>query len=670
MVRGTVAAQPKAFAVSNKSLIIEDLGEHSLLLPQALAAALTANDRIKLCFTVLQAAQQHVEHPEAPPPDLSAELRALEIDPQFATAVMQSRRDAEGTLWVPGATQILQLIRTDVAAMRAPLALAQTADAASFEIRERQLLESLASITDDHLPAGIIAKITRAQHSSVTRVNDTAESDSLHRLVMDLHKALNALQSSLSQETIDGAHVWRILESDRPLVRAFIGGVNETAPLKFNHPGLDTTATRVGNQLVIQNDIGTTDAHVLVVRVEDTTATLTYTDVHSQRLEFFQSLFSAFAVSWSEPSARHNDKLAETQEYRLVIGRFNAADQAALQRYLTFLGSRIVFLIDWNHARKRLREFISKADAVRVLKWAADHNIGHRGFIELGGERLLQEAIEFAQRAPARYGERLHETLGSEVAYDFIRFVLRECTTGLMQRRSERFIRDEIKAELARRFRSSHASILLIGLKHAERVFDLAITVQEGMLRYAEPQGAQMLQQLGGRARSWEQECDGIVSQVRSLARRTTKPEVYADLLHTSDEAADGLEEAAFLMTHLPAISPGSDLMDPLRALAALLVAGAQESVKMYEVASHVTREGEREDVQDFFAAVDRVVAIEHDTDTAERCVTSALLASTSDAKSLYLAAALGTVLEEAADGMALAALKLRDHLLNDVMAG
>lgn len=646
--------------MATKTLIIEDLGERTLLLPQALEKALAANDRIKLCFTLLQAAQRHAQHPEEPAPDLSAELHAVKID-SLQTTIAGSRREADGGLHVPESAKILQLIGDDLAAMRAPLELAEAPEAAALSTRERELLKHVQRISDDRVPAGLIDEMTSARRTG---------GDSLHIVVMDLHKALNALQSSLSQEVIDGARVWRIQDSDRSLIRAFMAGVNETAPLKFGHPGLGTTATRTGQQLLIQNDIGTTDAHVLVVRVEGTTATLTYTDVHSQRLEFFQGLFKPFEVAWTETSVRRNEKFAEEADYRLSIGRFQAADRVTLERYLKFLGSRIVFLIDWNHARKRLREFLPKGDAVRALKWAADQNVGHRGFIELGGERLLYEAIEFAQRTPLRYGERLHEALGPEAAYEYIKFVLHESAQGLLQRRSERFIRDEIKAELARRFRSGHASILLIGLKHAERVFDLAITVQEGLLRHTEPGGAEMLQRLARRARLWEQECDGIVSQVRSLARRTSKPVVYADLLHTADEAADGLEEAAFLVTHLGAMPLQSEFIEPLGVLAALLVSGAQESVKMFAVASHVTREGEREDLQDFFAAVDRVVAIEHNTDTAERAVTSALLARAPNATTVYLVSGLAAALERAADGLSLTALKLRDHLLNNVMTG
>lgn len=89
----------------------------------------------------------------------------------------------------------------------------------------------------------------------------------------------------------------------------------------------------------------------------------------------------------------------------------------------------------------------------------------------------------------------------------------------------------------------------------------------------------------------------------------------------------------------------------------------------MFEAASHVTREGAREDLQDFFTAVDRVVAIERESDVAERAVTSTLLGSECEARALHLVARLSQVLEQAADGLALCALKLRDHLLNDVMS-
>jgi hypothetical protein len=55
-------------------------------------------------------------------------------------------------------------------------------------------------------------------------------------------------------------------------------GLHRTEALKFDHPGLATTAVRGGETLLIQNDIGETDAHVLVVHVTGLTVTLTYSD--------------------------------------------------------------------------------------------------------------------------------------------------------------------------------------------------------------------------------------------------------------------------------------------------------------------------------------------------------------------------------------------------------
>ena len=66
--------------------------------------------------------------------------------------------------------------------------------------------------------------------------------------------------------------------------------VNRTRGLKFDHPGLGTTATRSGHRLVIQNDIGMTEAHVLIIHVEGMQVTLTYTDIHIETAGLFQHL--------------------------------------------------------------------------------------------------------------------------------------------------------------------------------------------------------------------------------------------------------------------------------------------------------------------------------------------------------------------------------------------
>ncbi len=182
-------------------------------------------------------------------------------------------------------------------------------------------------------------------------------------------------------------------------------GLNRTSPLKFDHPGLGTTATEHAGRLLIQNDIGTTDAHVLVIRVDGLAAAVTYTDVHLKRQKFFKSLLESFDVTWEDAEPKSSDKF-EAGTYFLTTGTFRAADASDLARYLTYLGSRIVFLIDWNHMRKRLDGFVSKQKAVEVLKWAAEHDFGHRGLLEIGGEHALAAAVEYAAGERLHYGDR------------------------------------------------------------------------------------------------------------------------------------------------------------------------------------------------------------------------------------------------------------------------
>jgi hypothetical protein len=111
----------------------------------------------------------------------------------------------------------------------------------------------------------------------------------------------------------------------------------------------------------------------------------------------------------------------------------------------------------------------------------------------------------------------------------------------------------------------AQASLLAIGLTHAERVFDLATSVHDGLLRCADPGAAEFLERTARRASVWEHECDVLVTRIRSLARRTATPEVYAALMHAVDDAADGLEEAAFLMTHLSAAPVSDELIETVR---------------------------------------------------------------------------------------------------------
>ena len=105
-------------------------------------------------------------------------------------------------------------------------------------------------------------------------------------------------------ESIAGALVYGIEASDRPLVRAFARGVERTQRVRFDHPGLGTVATRSGDALVMQNDIGETDAHVVVVKVVGRAVTVIYTDVHLPRLLFFQRMLAGGDIHWEDTRSR------------------------------------------------------------------------------------------------------------------------------------------------------------------------------------------------------------------------------------------------------------------------------------------------------------------------------------------------------------------------------
>jgi hypothetical protein len=79
-----------------KSLIVDELGERALLLPQRVQEALAANDRVKLRLTLLQAAERHAANPGAPAPDYGAERRAFGLsEPELDALIAETRQEAD-----------------------------------------------------------------------------------------------------------------------------------------------------------------------------------------------------------------------------------------------------------------------------------------------------------------------------------------------------------------------------------------------------------------------------------------------------------------------------------------------------------------------------------------------------------------------------------------------
>jgi uncharacterized protein Yka (UPF0111/DUF47 family) len=635
-----------------KTEVLAAIGEASLGGAAAVNAALSANDRVKYQLSLLQMAAAHADSPGQTPATMKRERIACGIDDTSLDSFTTAATRQGAAYLMPGAGHLLDRVVQDIKTMAAPVIDAETP---GFLARLDAALAAMPAAEGD-----LLDPVTLAAMGSATPPEG---SDSLHRLVMDLHRQLNAMQAQLAEETIDGAAAYGLTEIDRPRVAAFMAGLNRTAPLKFDHPGLATTATRCSDTLVLQNDIGTTDAHVVVIHVQDRAVSVTYTDVHPERLRFFQDMLAPLAPAWE---TSQQGQIAGGSAFTLATGRIDAADEAALQAALSFIGSRLVFLIDWNRARKQLRAFLPGAARIDLLAWAAKEEIGHRAFLELGGARLVNQAIEAADGSAVHFGDRLSDVLGAAETEQFLRFVLRAATDCLRAHRSPSLLRDRIRAELGRYFSNERRRLLRLAADHAGLIFELASLVRDGVLAAGTADIAKAQQ----RARGFEHDADRIVAAVFEAVHRRPDHAAFGPLLHDADDAADELEEAVFLLGLLAESGPFNTAVEESHALAAILMDASQEWLKALLHAAHAEDRSAAEDADDFLVAIDRIAALEHAADDAERALTAAAVRQAADFRRLHLCTALGARLEAAADALKRASLMLRDSLLQEVLHG
>lgn len=639
-----------------KSAILERLGESGILLPVLIAEGLAANDRIKVRLSVLQAAARHAADPAAPRLSLGAECRAAGLDPVALDGLVAGAAgDGAGEVTAPGMAALGAAIWEDAATM-------VRAVAAGAAVEGKAAASRLAAIRAD-APLGDTDSVPPARVLRLTGLA-TAGGDSLHRLVMDLHKALNQLSRDHAEAVVAGAHVFGLAEGDREDVEAFMAGVEETRPLKFGHPGLGTTAARAGDRLTIQNDIGETDAHVVVISVEPHAVTITYSDVHRIRAKFFTGLLPDFA--WSGLERHDAAGLGPDPEFHLVTGRAEAKGAKERHRLLRAIGAVLVFQIDWNKARKVLRTWIPKKDAVAVLDWAARGRIGHRGFLVLGGAALVASAVQHAAGDRIGFGERLDSALGREAAIDFLKSVLAISTGALMAGESVRLVRDRIEAALVSHLERAEATLLAAVVRQAGLARDIGAAISGALADLAagiEPDRAL----LADRARRIEEKADRIAIDLRErIARMTTDPAIEP-LALALEQAVDELEQAAFILSLLPAgIEPG--LLATLCDLAGQAVSGAEAAASAAAAAAAVP-DGHRIDSEDALAAAGRLVDVEHAGDRLERQTVSTVLGSVTDLRSALATLELARALERATDRFAGFGHLLRRRVLADLAA-
>jgi hypothetical protein len=641
-----------------KSEIIERLGQTDILLPSLITEGLAANDRVKTRLSVMQASGCHARNPNGVRFDLTDECRAASIDPMPLEALVNRASLLAGErITAPGLGNLGSAIWDDVATMVRTVKAGDAAEGDALQERFSAIKATGWMEPSDTLEFVQIARLTGLSNGP---------EDSLHRLVMDLHKALNQLAAAHAEEVLAGAHVYGLLPEDRPAVEAFMRGVESTRKLKFGHPGLATTASRSGARLTIQNDIGETDAHVVVIAVEQDAVTVTYTDVHLARARFFTGLCRDFPVQWSGLDRKGAEGLGDNGVFYLITGRYPASESKRRECFLEALGASLVFLIDWNKARKILRAWLAKADAVRVLDWASRNRFGHRGFLELGGSELVASAVHHATPARIGFGERLDNVLGRDAAVDFLKTVLRVSAEALLEGGSVRLARDRIEADLVRHLQRVDTTLLAIVVRQA----GLAREIAAGIAHFiAEQQARRPFDRaaLAIQARRIEEKADKIALEARSEIARFDADPAIERLVNRIEEVIDELEQAAFVASLVPSeVAP--DVLKPLAELCAIAVFGTEAAAVGVAAAADVP-EGHRVDSEDALAAVGRLFEAEHNADAAERTVTAIVLRGEFDLKTALSVLELARALERATDRLAGFGHMLRDHVLADLSA-
>jgi uncharacterized protein Yka (UPF0111/DUF47 family) len=634
-----------------------------LLQPARLQAALRANDRLKLALSLLQAAWTHARQPQQAVPDLARELAAAGLggtpDAGWLLELPGNGEMTGDDLHLPDWPRLAARLHDDLATMARPLQDGREGDLGGRVATWLDRLAPIANGTGQTLPAALLDALGHARRE---------HGDSLHLVVMDLHKALNRLAAQLATTEVAGAHAWGLAEdgSDTPRLEAFQRGLDRTRALKGQHPGLDTAATRDGSRLLIQNDIGTNDAHVLVIQVETgaegPSVTLTYSDLHRQRFAFFQDLLREVGAEWGEARSAQDAALNRGESYWLGSARFAPEDEAGLLRTLEGIGERIVFLIDWNRARKRLLPFVDKAVAVQVLAQAAARRAGHRAWLEHGGEQLVWAAMGAQGAGAFRLGERLDEVLGADAARDCLCDLLTLCSQAMRAGQPTALVADEARAMLARQLRGRRGEFDLlqehVGLCHA-----LAQALADA-LRADTERDPDAARALAARAKTWERQADHLLMNARTLVQRQPRWQPLLALLQHADDVADALEEAAFVLglvaEHLgqgrkPRGGWSPAVRTALQDLADTVLAAAQDQVRALAVAATLDETSRRADHDDFLSASWRVLRAERRCDELLRGCRRALAAEwrdRGDAVAYTLGNELAAALEASSDAL------------------
>ena len=261
-----------------------------------------------------------------------------------------------------------------------------------------------------------------------------------------------------------------------------------------------------------------------------------------------------------------------------------------------------------------------------------------------------------------RVGDRLDEVIGTADAREFLLRVMTLCRDALQRSQPPALVADETRMLLAQHVRRRSSEFDLLS-EHAAYCQALAQAISDG-LAHGVQGSTKAAQALADRAKSWERKADHLVMQARDKAEQQPRWQPIARLVEQSDDVADALEEAAFLIglmadQHLKGWNDA--IRKVIARLAATVLQATEDHVKALAIARTLHSASDAVENDAFLAAIWRVLQAERQCDELLRDARRVILQAVQDAPTLMLANDLAAALEDASDRLLTAAYALRD---------
>jgi uncharacterized protein Yka (UPF0111/DUF47 family) len=338
----------------------------------------------------------------------------------------------------------------------------------------------------------------------------------------------------------------------------------------------------------------------------------------------------------------------------------------ALWDALESLGARIVFVIDWNRARKRLQLFVSKASALALLETAAREQFGHMAWLLAGGERLVYETMQQFDDRLFRLGERLDSALGEDAAQQFLMRVMRTASEVLLQGLPAAAVADEAHLLLSRAVRQRSMEFDHLS-DHAATMHALGESLDAALQAHLSRAEAATVEKIGARAKEWERRADELLIKVRDRLDRRPSRSAFVHMMAHADDVADALEEGHFVLELMAQTGvPVPRAAQPeLKGLALATLGALQDWVRAVELARRTYLDDDPVEQEALLTLIWQILYAERHCDVLYRNVRRQLIqARLQDPNALILMTDLASAMERATDALLLAGHALRNLVM------